>query len=80
MSAVSVKEGQGSALDPLGPQAPDPICLKRYGLYHSPGEAKNLLFAHKDDGAFGPRKSSGVWGLRPQRVQGRALAFLRNHH
>jgi hypothetical protein len=24
---VEVKEGQGSALDPLGPEAPDPILL-----------------------------------------------------
>ena len=59
MGWTGKKEGQGSALDPLGPAAPDP---------------HNIGFA-------ATRKSraalNGVWGLRPRRVQGRALAFLR---
>ena len=51
-----MKEGQGSALDPLGPRAPDPRSLET--------EPRSGL------------QGVGVWGLRPQRVQGRALAFL----
>ncbi len=67
------KEGQGSALDPLGPQAPDPA---PYSWAEGP-----IIFVGKKRIGFArePRKlqTNGVWGLRPQRGRGAApLAFL----
>jgi hypothetical protein len=63
------------AWTPLGPEAPDPRqCCAAFPYFSAkPVIDRGFLvspFPHMSPVLW------GVWGLRPQRVQGRALAFL----
>ena len=67
------KEGQGSALDPLGPEAPDPL-NKRCAAFLASWRSHEMKFLAS---LFRQRfLIVGVWGPRPQRGPGaEPLAF-----